>query len=413
MSDYSSLELENNPFPENPSVDIASDDKRINGMIFYEGIFPEELEKIRNRVNSRTNLVYIRGLQHTRGVGKTAILVHIWKELRQNPKIFSAFIKCLDSPPTNKPAGFCSAVVKHLHEQGYIWQAFWKMMTIFAEEKKSATFGRDDFQKLIDDHPLPTNEDIHLGWYTYVADRVKFARDVSQWLQEKYKMREFSSALLSECYFSSPNSILKKLSGKMTDSIGLYGDVLTLLRVGGFDYGYIFLDNFEDSVTAKSTRIEDLSIGMRRMVELSSGKASILVTLHPDSHMRLDAPESKSLQSIAPLDEKRVIPVNVLDVKTKLVVPLAVEYIRNYRRGSNVPYETFPLEPNVIRYVCYLKQGNLRSILQQLHECIEQAIQLNKKVIDMNLVKENHNLLMGKHLNEKNLQEFESFLRQE
>ena len=127
--------------------------------------------------------------------------------------------------------------------------------------------------------------------------------------------------------------------------------------------------------------------------------------------MRLDAPESKSLQSIAPLDEKRVIPVNVLDLKNKLVVPLAAEYIRDFRQGA-VPYETYPLEPDVIRYVCFLKQGNLRAILQQLHECIEQAIKLDKKVIDMNLLKENHNLMMGKQINEKSLQEFETILKQ-
>ena len=259
---------------------------------------------------------------------------------------------------------------------------------------------------------MPTDDNIRINWYTYVSNTEKFATEVSKWLRQKYGISEFSAQLLTESYFSNPNSILKKLSSKIGDSIALYGDILTLLTKGGFDWGYIFLDNFEDSVTAKTTRIEDLSIGMRRMIEASSGKASILVTLHPDSHMRLDAPESKSLQSIAPLDEKRVIPVNVLDVKTKLVVPLAAEYIRNYRSG-NVPYETFPLDPDVIRYVCYLKQGNLRAILQQLHECLDQAIQLNKKVIDMNLVRENHNSMMGKQINEKTMQEFESFLKQD
>ena len=94
---------------------------------FTKESFQMNFKRIRSRIQSRTNFVYIRGLQFTRGVGKTAILVHVWKEIKQNPRLFTAFIKCLDIAPTNKPTGFCSAVLRHLHEQGYIWQAFGKL----------------------------------------------------------------------------------------------------------------------------------------------------------------------------------------------------------------------------------------------------------------------------------------------
>ena len=172
------------------------------------------------------------------------------------------------------------------------------------------------------------------------------------------------------------------------------------------------MDQFEDSVMSASTgKMGELGLGIRRMLEASSGKASIIVTLHPDSEQKLNSnPAVQNLQSLAPIDENRYISLTAFDPASTLAIPLAAEYVKRYRDGA-APDELFPIDPTVVRYVCFLKRGLIRHILQQLHECINFGVTQGYKRIDMDLVLQNHSMTMGVEFREEKYEEFKRMTR--
>jgi hypothetical protein len=406
---YSPYLLSDNPFPQSAVVDVFSSDRRINGSIFFEGIFIKELTLLRQRIDTRTNMVYVAGLQFDRGVGKSAILAYVWRQMRQDGKLFTAFIRCTETPPTNKPPGFCNAVVAQLHQLGYVWTAFWRLMLRYAEERRSLIFTKESVEMLSSVFPAPVDS-LPLTLYTHVPDVKRFSREVAKWLETEFNIGEHFAGALADSYLSKPNTLTEKLAGKTADPVRSLGDAMTLLEASGFEYGYIFLDQFEDSVMSTPTgRMGEFALGLRRMLEVSSGRATIVVTLHPDSEQKLNSnPAVQNLQSLAPIDAKRYISLNVLDPRSELVVCLAREYLRSYRTegATAAPSETFPVDPAVIRYVCFLKKGNLRYILQQLHECINQGAIHGGRLIDMEFVLQNHEATMGIELIEEKHDEF-------
>jgi hypothetical protein len=408
--DYEPYHLKDNPFPQNGVVDVFSDDPRINGAIFFDGVVADELTSLRQRIEARTNMIYLAGLQFDRGVGKSAILSHVWRQINERPELFTAFLRCTESAPTNRPPGFCNAAIKQFHERGYIWWAFWRLMRRFSDETRSLTFTRESIETLCNAFPRPVDS-LPLMLYTHVPDPGKLAKDVARWLQGTFKCSEHLSEALATAYLTKPNSFPNGLSGRTYDPIRSYGDVLTLLQSGGFDFGYVFLDQFEDSVMSASTgKMGELGLGIRRMLEASSGKASIIVTLHPDSEQKLNSnPAVQNLQSLAPIDENRYISLTAFDPAGTLAIPLAAEYIKRYREGT-APDELFPIDPEVVRYVCFLKRGLIRHILQQLHECINFGVTQGYKRVDMDLVLKNHSMTMGVEFREEKYEEFKRML---
>ena len=66
---FSNYLLKENPFPETAVIDPLSDNIRINGEIFHEEIFRNEIEALKRKTEQRINVIYITGIQFDRGVG--------------------------------------------------------------------------------------------------------------------------------------------------------------------------------------------------------------------------------------------------------------------------------------------------------------------------------------------------------
>ena len=408
--DYRPYHLKDNPFPQNGTVDVFSDDPRINGDVFFDGVSVKELAALGQRIESQTNMIYVAGLQFDRGVGKSATLSHVWRQIKQRPDLFAAFVRCTGSAPTNTPAGMCAAAVQRLHEQGCIWRAFWRLMPRYSEERKSLLFTRSSIETLRNAFPAPVDS-LPLLLYTQVADPARLAEDVAKWLQESFKCGDNLSSALADSYLTKPNSFPARLTGRGVDTIGAYGDVLTLLRNGGFDFGYVFLDQFEDSVMSTPTgKMGEFGLGVGRVLEASSGKASVVVTLHHDSEEKLSSsPALRDLQALAPIDSERCVSLSALEPASALVIPLVTEYMKRYREGT-APDETFPLDPEVMRYVCFLKRGLIGHILQQLHECIDYGAAHGYKRMDMDLVLQDHSTTMGVEFRKRKYEEFKGLI---
>lgn len=409
MEDYSPYFLSENPFPSAAVVNPISDNPRINGTIFNEYIFKEEIALLRQKIGSRTNMIYVAGLRFDKGIGKSALIAHEWRRMTTAQNTTSIYVRC---KPREDPEDFCRAIVMEWHRLGHLWQTFRKILLQYAEEKHSLTLSKESVETLFNVYKYPP-ETLPLTLYTHVTSPSSLSKDLTSWLLEKLGVSKEPISIVVDTYLTSPSSLADKLAKVRLDEIDMLKDILSLLAFSGFEQHYFFLDQMEDAIMATSaSKLREFCVAMRHMLEVCMNKATIIVTLHPDSEMKLDTQNAKDLLGLAPLDLTHRVDVMSMEAGSKLAVDLSLEYLRHFRT-SDPPSPTFPFTPEAMRYICYLKDGNIRAILQQLHECLKFGAISGSQLMDMEFILKHPRETLGALVNEQQLSEFRAGLKGE
>jgi hypothetical protein len=239
------------------------------------------------------------------------------------------------------------------------------------------------------------------------------SQEITSWLAEILHVDKVTTANVIESYLTKPSSLLTKLSKLRFDEIEMLQTAIALMAFSGIEEHYLFLDQMEDPIMATSGgKLHEFCVDMRRVLESCTNKATIVVTLHPDSEMKLDTQNAKDLLGLAPLDLGHRVDVMSMDAGSNLAVALALEYLRCFRTATP-PSPAFPFTPEVIRYVCYLKDGNIRAILQQLHECLKFGAASGNRLVDMDLVLKNPRETLGVLIDQEQLRKFQARLEGE
>ncbi len=405
---YKQYDLDDNPFPEVATLDPGSRDKRTNGEIFCEQIARDEIRAISEKIDQRVNVVYVAGLQFDKGVGKSALVAHEWRQLKERELVTSPFIRCKSK---EKPADFCNRLVKTWCDEEHVWKAFGTIISQYAGEVASPSVSKQTVGLMLRSYPRPP-EALPYTRYLHLMNPERLARDIGDWMHAKEsRIDPKYGSFFIEQSLSRPNEFYEsylKLRIPGSDRIDVYKQTMMCLRLGGYKYHYIFLDQFEDAVMLVSAgQLADFCLGMRRMIEANQGLGMMLVTLHPDSETKLGLPGATDLVKIAPIDNYRRVDVMALRTEGDDAISLAVAYMDAYR-SSRAKYPTHPLRENVIRYACFLEEGNVRRTLQKLHVCLKMASLKSEPEITMDYVRANHRDLMGTELQEDLLTKFES-----
>jgi len=403
---YEKYLLSDNPFPQSAVVKINEPDIRVNGSIFLESVFKErEIKSLREKFDNKTNMIYLAGLQVEKGVGKSALLVHEWRTLRDRPDIPSAYVRCAAAAPLNRVSGFCSSIVSEIHRGGWLWKAFERHMLAYCDEKTNLRIERAGLETMFRMLRWPVQR-FSFNMYAHVTDAETLAKNFARWLGEKYGIEGETPLIFALCYLQDPSLFPSRFNSKSDDKISMYESVLKILCSAGMTYSYFFLDQWEDAIISTSTsKIGEFSSEMRRMMEASINMATVLVSLHPDSERKLRTKSAEHLLAIAPMDGMHLVDVSKLDKISKYAVPLTEEYMKRFRTGEPSS-PIFPFEPEVIQYACFVEDGRIRFFLQRLHDCLTFANQKGATVVNLNFILENHNSCMGTELNEKKLRAF-------
>lgn len=403
--DFSPYYLTDNPFPEIPVIDVESNDIRVNGTIFSEDAFKNEVPSLTEKVSIRTNMVYVCGLQFERGLGKSALLSYVWRQLRNDKRFITAFVRCTPSPPANTPAGFCTALVSQLHKEGYLWEAFRRLLFRYADDRRSPALTRASLETMFTVLTWPLDK-VPLRSYTHI-DPYELTIGLGSWMQDKCHCGQAIASMLGSTYLTEPKQFPQKFATSRSNKIEMYGSILNMIVEAGFEWSFFFLDQMEDPIMVTPTRrMGGFTFDLRRMLELSSGKASIIGSLHPDSETKLDVPVARrNLEGIALVDAKHRVDVMRLDKRGDEAVKLASQYISHFRQGD-APTATYPFDPLVIRYVCFLEEGNIRNILKQLYECLKFGALQREPLLNMDFVLEQHTQTLGRDLNKDKYEDF-------
>jgi len=370
LAKFSDYFLRENPFPETAVIDPSSEDMRINGTIFLEDIFRKEVESLRRKTELGINVVYLSGIKYDKGIGKSALLIHHWRECRELKRSTSLYIRCHER---DNARDTCRKVIEHWHREGYLWDTFKTAFTEFSRERGDPRLAQDAVQALLDANPsLPRS--LPLTLYTQIRSERTLAENLARWVAERTKSRSENLIPLFESYLTKPLEFPEALKGRSIDPIEVYQDILKFMNSFAYKKHFVFLDQFEDLVmgTGKA-RMGLLCVALKRMIEVSAGKVILFVTLHPNSETYLRMQEAKDLTGVAPLDGVHRVDVMLLDTRGDSAVSLAVEYFRHFRVGTP-PYATFPIRPELVEFMCFMQQGVIRGFLQQLHNCLEYGL---------------------------------------
>ena len=398
------LNLTENPFPQNPTIIIDDVDKKTNGMIHDTKIFETEHKKFEKLLEQKTNLIYVCGSQTVRGDGKSAFIAYHYRRIESNSDIISIFIQCTDrNGKVNNPDRFCREFLLKCEKKNYLWRSFSKLLVQFVKDHPSYGYAHSKFITMFSKFVTPPNQ-LPLQRYTKISNTKDLAKSFRDWLCDKCGCSQNIAQYFSSLYLEKPQDMQKQLQ-KSTNKIQEYDDILKILMFSGFLHVYIFLNQMEDALENVSTKITiEFTAGMRRIMEKSNGKATLICTIHPSSlRTILDNPQAKvNITSLAPMDDNHKImlfPENI--TKNSKIVGFISSYLSHFYSSKSVNNEITPFEKHVLEYTAQLSGGNLRDILRGMYNCINVALDQKISNIDVNFVKNNHKEIFDKEFSQE------------
>ncbi len=392
---YRPYYLTDNPFPADSSLNLTHPDRRVNGEIFNVEIFKNELEELDKRLRRRTNLIYCQNMaEFIRGVGKSAIIAHTWRKYQeQGGNITSAYVRCQKK---HVPTFFAAQVIRKWHDEGSFWKVLTHCVNQYVEEAPSSEI-RPEGAKLFAEHQWPVDHVDLRAFLCYNPSRL--VNSLTNWACDKRKALSADiAAAFFRSYLSRPPdflsaypSVLRKLKG---DEIEMFRNALDLMELGGFEYHYLFFDQFEDPIYGLSGKDLILfSSEMRRLLEAGSSRVSTAVTLHPGAAITLTAPEAQEFIVLAPIDRRHIVDVKPLEPAG--AETLGITYLQEFRSGTP-PDPLYPLTAEAVSHIHDVAEGNIRGILTGFSLCIEEGIYADYPLITLEFLHEKHEEITGK-----------------
>lgn len=407
---YSQYALKGNPFPHMAIIDPYSTDVRINGMIFNKEVFQEEIADLRQKIDSRINLIYISGGEWERGAGKSALMVQEWKRLIGQPQITSIYVKVRSK---SGPADFCDDIVLKWHEGGFLWEALKKLLLKYAEKAQAPKVDVGDVKAFISTYPKMT-DDIQFGLFSFLYKIETVISDVARWIRSESSLaKEKIVEAFLERYLTKPSSFsdewLKVTKGKGTDKIECFRTMMELMRISGYTYHYFFLDQFEETIEPlRGAGLSVFSIGMSSLLRACAGQATVIETLHPTAEQALGQPEGKHVISLASLDKRHKIDINPMNPSEG--VKLCLSYMNLFRRGKP-DNPLYPFTEDAVKYLTYLTNRIPRPFLESMNRAIEVGVAKDYALLTLDFVLQHHEEITGKVFMEEKLKEYMEYAK--
>jgi hypothetical protein len=408
MSYYKDYYIGDNPFPTTPILDPSSDEERINGTIYNPDIMADEIQSFESKIRRRPPLIYIENSDFVRGVGKSALIVQQWRQLQEHENLTSIYVR---SEKKLKPADFAARLINRWHQGGYLWSAVLQVLAAYVKENPHGEIAPAGVEAFAETFPkLPLRVIPLLNFMVYNPDQL--ITDLAALTHRK--MGDGLPIELAHAFFQSyltdprafPDVYPKALRKHKWDNITMIAAVYRLLRLGGYKYHYLFFDQFEDVVHGLSGQsLITFNTEMRRLIEASIGRSTMVVSLHPGAHATLSSAEGGDITSIAPLDQRHVVSVWPLTKNEASL--LAQTYLDHFRLPESPPPNVLhPFSTEAIEGICDTYKGNIRACLQAFNYAIEKGVDAGFPVIDEAFLVKHHADITGRvHADEVILKE--------
>ncbi len=386
--------LTSNPFPSEPSFNKDSSNKRVNGEIFNEDIFKNELEKLHRLMDRRINLIYCQNTsEFVYGVGKSSIIAHAWRILQHSDQnVSSIFIRCQKK---STPYTLCAEVVSEWHRQGLLWKVLANCLQRYVKTTPSPEIAAGGAKKLSE--KLWPIEIVDLRSYL-VFNSQRLINALTKWASSNAKsIKEEIALTFFATYLKSPPSFLveypKVLRKMKIDAVELLRSLLELMELGGINYHYLFFDQFEDPIQGLTGKdLITFASGMRYLLEIGNGHMTVVVTLHPGAELTLAGQDAQEFITLAPLDSRHCVDVKLLTLEDAQT--LAITYLDAFRVGIP-PDPLYPFTPEAVAQIYEASQHQIRTILTGLNLAVSEGVEAGCPKIDLEFIQNKHEEITG------------------
>jgi hypothetical protein len=390
--------LTDNPFPATPILDPNSDDDRVNGRIYNPHIREAEIQSFESKIRQRLPLIYIENSVFERGVGKSALLVQQWRQLQSEPNVTSLYIR---SKENLKPSEFVARLIDRWHHDGYLWPAILRTMDMYIKEYPKGDIPRAGVEHFKERFPDLPKRPVSLSSFNVFNPKL-LINDLAALAHQEVgdNLHIELARIFFECYLTDPTMFLDSyptvLRKQRWDDITMLAGIYRLLKLGGYQYHYLFFDQFEDAITGLTGKaLISFNTQMRRLIEASMNQATITITLHPGAAQALATHEGGDIRSLAPHDSRYV--VDVLPLTKEGTHQLAQTYLGHYRLPSAVPPDSlFPFTPEAVNTIHTASRGNIRSCLQAFNYAVVCGVEAGCVPIDGEFLVEHHAEITGR-----------------
>lgn len=413
---YERFNLSENPFPSEPAVNQASEDKRVNGKLYEMAIRKAEEEAfIANFVlplRSDPNHLKMGFLADTsyvgRGNGKSAYLVNLQQTLN------AAFCldltdggnKCFAVSVTPEPGGrtrsfqlLVDLVMQTIHDSGLLSNAIGMLRYQALEDTKGLKLlpkGDEEkapevLQRLLDNDWFHKQLDpqIFREWLLKRPEMATLSRD-SLFLSGSLAFwgRSFSADDILEHY----RVLTHRDNGRVEF---VFNDLVALCCAAGFNGGYVLIDDFERIPAFQNARQKkDFVLEMRTYlfdgvsVSAKLGFFTFFLVFHAGvPRLISEAWAESGLESRVPLEPPmavgHIIPFRPLT--NEHAVLLVQRYLGEYRLNP-AEDKLFPFTTEALELIAEMSELNAARILKYCFLLLEDAMIDNAAIIDKTYV---------------------------
>lgn len=389
VTKYSKYGLSDNPFPTKAIFsDWAPNIDEILSTFCWE-IRKDEILEIHDKLieeayyNQKSTNVWLQGEV---GVGKSSILIYMWKELQKHrPDVVALY--------SELGGGFAYVYERVIAQLGYNFfrDLVLKLAATVVLKNPDLFLEKDDplLEELKKD-PLSIEKYIRGGeTEEAVEEETKIDVDqVTNVLQTELnqvgvttKLRDCLVKMLKDPY-EGYNALFKIASTQRRKALA---ELFRVFKFAGYRMSYMFLDqlDFMWRNVYKKTQQDKIVQEIRQFANETLGHLSIATTTYPDLTPTFVS-QYPHLKASLPITKRKIVEIKPLDAQEAKI--MTAKYLEKVKTSESIP-GVYPFTEQAIEFICEYRTGLPRDMLVDLHDILDEAVEKCVKLIDVDFVK--------------------------
>jgi len=398
ITKYNKYGLSSNPFPSKAIVtDWLMNIEEVLAKFSWE-IRKKEILELHDKLieeayySQKSTNAWLQG---DIGVGKSSILIYMWRELQTHRSDVVTLYSELGS-------GFSHVFERVVSQLGYPFFSDLILRLAASVVQKNADIFLEKDDPILKELELDkTAIKKYLGFTSETVEapekeEIRIDLDqLSNVLQTELnqlgvttKLRECLVKMLKDPY-AGYNELFSKISS--LNRRKALAELFRVFKYAGYRMSYLFIDqlDFMWRNVYKTAQQNKIVQELRQFANETLGYLSIATTTYPDL-TPVFASQYPHLTAALPVSKRRIIHVDPLDAQQAKT--MTTKYLESVKTSNSIP-GLYPFSEQAIDFICEQKGGIPRDILVDLHDILDYAIEQCVKIIDVDFVKKYYELV--------------------